>query len=227
MMTSEATVVATNAADTCPLQPADIGNTTLHDLLCSHSKPHGGIPVGSVLVTTQDAQPFLRLLTKRLGKIKPVGADPLHGNKLAIHLPIDAAALFEYDQVSQEIQDFMKETNSRYYSGVRTQDPLFGREPNFQNANPSCQFTFAEIFAGIGGFRLGLEPLGGEAVLASEICKAAINTYKTNFGSGGVVGDISGMYAEHLPHFDILTGGFPCQPFSIRGEQKGLASGYG
>ena len=78
---------------------------------------------------------------------------------------------------------FMKDTNARWQSGVRTQDPLYGRKPTFQSANPRSRVLFAEAFAGIDGFRLGLVPLGREAVWASEICKAAVNTYTTHFGS--------------------------------------------
>jgi len=83
-------------------------------------------------------------------------------------------------------------------------------------------FTFAELFAGIGGFRYGLEPLGGRCVYASEVDRAAQETYITNFGDAGLGGDITDVYACDLPKFDWLTGGFPCQPFSQRGEQQGF-----
>jgi len=60
-------------------------------------------------------------------------------------------------------------------------------------------------------------------VLASEIDEAARSTYAANFGSSELVGDISGLYAgQGLPSFDVLTGGFPCQSFSCRGEQRGM-----
>ncbi|CAM9090621.1 unnamed protein product, partial [Ectocarpus fasciculatus] len=75
---------------------------------------------------------------------------------------------------------------------------------------------------GIGGFRLGLEPLGGKCVFASEIDGEAEKTYAENFGSADLIGDITGHYAQDLPQHDILTGGFPCQSFSVRGDQKGL-----
>ena len=83
-------------------------------------------------------------------------------------------------------------------------------------------FTFAELFAGIGGFRYGLEPLGGRCVYASEVDRAAQETYMTNFGDAGLGGDITDVYACDLPKFDLLTGGFPCQPFSQRGDQQGF-----
>jgi site-specific DNA-cytosine methylase len=85
-------------------------------------------------------------------------------------------------------------------------------------------FTFAEIFAGIGGFRVGLERIGGECVLASEIDRHAVNTYRTNWPSSShvMVGDICEYSCDVLPGFDILTGGFPCQSFSSRGSGEGL-----
>ena len=78
-------------------------------------------------------------------------------------------------------------------------------------------FDFVELFAGVGGFRLGLEPLGGRCVFSSEINAAAKETYALNFGDGDLFGDVVEFYASDLPPFDLLTGGFPCQPFSTRG----------
>ncbi|CAM9188968.1 unnamed protein product, partial [Ectocarpus fasciculatus] len=86
----------------------------------------------------------------------------------------------------------------------------------------AARFTFAEIFAGIGGFRLGMQPLGGTCVYASEIDLEAQKTYAANFGDSELIGDITNTYACDLPACDILTAGFPCQSFSIRGEKGGL-----
>ena len=90
-----------------------------------------------------------------------------------------------------------------------------------------CPFTFCELFAGIGGFRLGLEPLGGRCVFASDICPLARETYSLNFGAEGLVGDVIDQYAHSLPPFDVLTAGFPCQPFSQSGKQEGFADSRG
>ena len=93
------------------------------------------------------------------------------------------------------------------------------------------------MFAGIGGFRLGLEPLGGRCVFASEIDRGAATTYRANWPvkaepgraveGDTLVGDITALYAAQLPAFDVLTAGFPCQPFSDRGDQAGLADERG
>jgi DNA (cytosine-5)-methyltransferase 1 len=98
------------------------------------------------------------------------------------------------------------------------------RNDNNQRYN---RFTFVELFAGIGGFRVGLEQLGGRCVFASEIDKSARSTYALNFGGVELKGDIAEYYAEQIPDFDILTGGFPCQPFSVRGPQPGLNDSKG
>jgi len=89
----------------------------------------------------------------------------------------------------------------------------------------SPKFTFVELFAGIGGFRMGLEQIGGSCVLASEKDEVARAIYRRQFGSYDLVeGDMLDIVSDDFPSngFDILTAGFPCQPFSLRGEQKGL-----
>ena len=79
-----------------------------------------------------------------------------------------------------------------------------------------------ELFAGIGGFRLGVEHAGGRCVFASEIDEQARSTYAVNFGGSKPWGDITEVHAEHIPHHDLLTAGFPCQSFSKAGTEQGL-----
>ncbi len=81
-------------------------------------------------------------------------------------------------------------------------------------------FTFIDLFAGIGGFRLGMEAVGGRCVFTSEWDKYAQATYRANFGDHGLAGDITQIEAADIPDHDILVGGFPCQPFSIAGVSK-------
>jgi DNA (cytosine-5)-methyltransferase 1 len=83
-------------------------------------------------------------------------------------------------------------------------------------------FTFIDLFAGIGGFRLALERLGGHCANFSEIHSDAINTYCTNFGESEQfnLGDITQI--KSLPTHDILTAGVPCQSWSIAGKNLGF-----
>src|SRR5690606_20997853 len=83
------------------------------------------------------------------------------------------------------------------------------------------RFRFIDLFAGIGGFRIALERLGGTCVFSSEIDEACQNTYKANFGEKPE-GDIAEIKASSIPNHEILAAGFPCQPFSISGQRRGF-----
>lgn len=84
-----------------------------------------------------------------------------------------------------------------------------------------------DLFCGIGGFRLGLKQacekrgVGYECVFSSDISKKACVIYEKNFGDYPK-GDISKIDAKEFPDFNVLTAGFPCQPFSIAGKRKGF-----
>lgn len=87
-------------------------------------------------------------------------------------------------------------------------------------------FTFIDLFAGIGGIRLGFEDAGGECVFTSEWNDWAKKTYLQNFGDHHqFVGDIVPYPASEIPDHDVLLAGFPCQPFSIAGVSKKNALG--
>lgn len=85
-------------------------------------------------------------------------------------------------------------------------------------------FTFIDLFAGIGGFHQAMTSLGGVCVMASEINQACVDTYENNFEirNGKVQGDINKIEPSDIPPFDVLCAGFPCQPFSKAGAQKGF-----
>ena len=91
------------------------------------------------------------------------------------------------------------------------------------------QFSFCELFAGIGGFRIGLEAIGGRCVLANEWDPACCQAYVHNFGEGArlIAGDVHQIDFTPFKGVDLLVGGFPCQPFSALGPQSGLADPKG
>lgn len=85
----------------------------------------------------------------------------------------------------------------------------------------SGRFRFIDLFAGIGGIRMGFEAHGGECVFTSEWNDFSKKTYLENFGDRhAFVGDIVPFPAEDVPDHDLLLAGFPCQPFSIAGVSK-------
>lgn len=105
------------------------------------------------------------------------------------------------------------------------------------SAKQSRKPTFIDLFAGIGGFHMAFHNCGAECVFVSEWDEAARKTYKANYKKISpsifeneerlFVGDITKVKAEDIPDFDILTGGFPCQPFSQAGLKKGFAETRG
>lgn len=86
--------------------------------------------------------------------------------------------------------------------------------------------SFIDLFCGIGGFRYALNAAGYHCVFSSDIDKDARTTYQANFGDIPD-GDITAITAENIPPHQILCGGFPCQPFSISGNQYGFADARG
>jgi DNA (cytosine-5)-methyltransferase 1 len=93
------------------------------------------------------------------------------------------------------------------------------------------KFRFIDLFAGIGGTRLGFQRAGGKCVFTSEWDKYAQRTYRTNFGDDhSIAGDITQVASDQIPEHDVLVAGFPCQPFSIAGVSKknslGRAHGF-
>lgn len=87
-------------------------------------------------------------------------------------------------------------------------------------------FRYIDLFAGIGGLRVGFDNIGGECVFTSEWDLACRKTYQANYDCDHQVeGDIIGFPEENIPEHDVLLAGFPCQPFSIAGVSKKNALG--
>ncbi|WP_422371018.1 DNA (cytosine-5-)-methyltransferase [Hoeflea sp.] len=101
-----------------------------------------------------------------------------------------------------------------------------GAKPTNAHA-ASSSFEFIDLFAGIGGLRLGFEAIGGRCVFTSEWDRYSQKTYRANFphDEHEIRGDITGIDASEIPPHDVLLAGFPCQPFSIAGVSKKNALG--
>ncbi len=112
----------------------------------------------------------------------------------------------------------VREDGPPEYRAHQLQSLLFGNESNVPQ---EADFTFIDLFAGIGGIRMGFEKNGGHCVFTSEWDKYAVKTYCENFGTNHpVVGDITKVSVDDIPDHDVLLAGFPCQPFSIAGVSK-------
>lgn len=106
----------------------------------------------------------------------------------------------------------------RYSAHVTPHD----RTTRLAKRDPAETFAFVDLFAGIGGFRLGVEAAGGECVYSVELDRFARKTYAANFDDpqGWDIRDVLS-----LPPHDLLVAGFPCQPFSIAGVSKKASLG--
>lgn len=106
----------------------------------------------------------------------------------------------------------------------------FSFEPQNRVSIQKKPFRFIDLFAGIGGFHIAAEELGGECVFVSEFDEDARATYRNNFEkknrelilSENFAGDITKVDEKNIPKFDMLFAGFPCQPFSKGGYRKGF-----
>lgn len=93
--------------------------------------------------------------------------------------------------------------------------------PIAPNPSENADFSFVDLFAGIGGIRMGFESVGGQCIFTSEWNKYSVKTYCDNFPMNHPIeGDITNINIETIPDHDLLLAGFPCQPFSIAGVSK-------
>ncbi|MFD2554765.1 DNA cytosine methyltransferase [Sphingobacterium tabacisoli] len=172
----------------------------------------------------------LAYLTERRSKVNP--ADPedyresalthyLHNNKngVSAYFKDDAVAYTQavlqnrYQPMEISVELAQKALQTNLFESIDT--------PFVPIKNP--KFQFIDLFAGIGGFRLAFQNLGGKCVFTSEWDKEAKRTYLTNFGELPF-GDITKEKTKSfIPNgFDVLCAGFPCQAFSIAGKRGGF-----
>jgi len=138
---------------------------------------------------------------------------------------------FNYIQAADRL-GVSESTARRYETGESTPRPseleVLKRIVEFSSfaTNPNTDFRFIDLFAGIGGLRLGMESIGGQCVFTSEWDKYSQQTYKANFRDNSdthvFAGDIRpyGTDPSLIPKHDVLVAGFPCQPFSLAGVSK-------
>lgn len=127
------------------------------------------------------------------------------------------------EYLNQIIEYKNQEENLSLVSDVALQQLLFEVEDVPFPTPENYTFKFIDLFAGIGGFRIALQNVGGKCVYTSEWNDAAKITYKANFGEvpfGDITKDVTKNYIPK--EFDVLCAGFPCQAFSIAGYQKGF-----
>ena len=121
------------------------------------------------------------------------------------------------------IREYVQEFNPAMAAEDATQQFLFEVENVSFPTPEDYKFKFIDLFAGIGGFRIAMQNLGGKCVFTSEWDKEAKRTYRANFGEVPF-GDITKEETKkYIPNdFDILCAGFPCQAFSIAGRRGGF-----
>lgn len=136
------------------------------------------------------------------------------------------AALTHYLQNRENgAKEYFSEAAKTFLEGRALEaHPFFGLENEIQYDVPfpppeAAKFKFIDLFAGIGGFRLAFQQLGGKCVFTSEWDRFSQKTYEANFGEIPF-GDITKIEESQIPQHDILLGGFPCQPFSLAGVSK-------
>ena len=133
------------------------------------------------------------------------------------------------DAVYEALSDYTGETNSSVQDSVSAAIMQFLQQQNKGQTSVDADFTFIDLFAGIGGMRLAYEGAGGRCLYSNEWNKYSQQTYFANFGEQPE-GDITKVDENSIPDHDILVAGFPCQPFSIAGVSKkqslGRATGF-
>lgn len=130
-----------------------------------------------------------------------------------VHIRVEDALYEELNaysiQSEQSMQDCVREAVAYYVTDIKR------KKKDISNK----QFSFIDLFAGIGGMRIAFDRAGGHCVYSNEWNKYSQQTYFANFGEQPD-GDITQVNEKDIPDHDILVAGFPCQPFSIAGVSK-------
>ena len=144
------------------------------------------------------------------------------------------------DEILEAIRDYIEykrqqDKKNPLWKDVSDEDVWMAAESPLENdlfadffkvpfpAPENPKFTFIDLFAGIGGFRIAMQELGGKCVYSSEFDAQAQRSYFANYGEmpfGDITKEVTKSYIPE--HFDILCGGFPCQAFSLAGRRLGF-----
>lgn len=139
---------------------------------------------------------------------------------------------FEFEVSVKTLERWEAGQVTQLRSRLRSLRSLLAESPSRVEPIRPYEFSFIDLFAGIGGTRLGFERAGGECVFTSEYDRFCQETYRTNYRpTHDIKGDIREitktprLIEEGIPDHDVLVAGFPCQPFSIAGVSKKNALG--
>lgn len=148
-------------------------------------------------------------------------------NAIATHWLQSQSTLVPF--LSLEIREYFQKITSFAAQGVAPKNvieqkaapyqysiPVLWGDIPFYKSEVNQRFTFIDLFAGIGGFRLAMQANGGKCLFSSEWDPYAKKTYEANFGEVPF-GDIKKIDEKQIPEHDVLCAGFPCQPFSLAG----------
>ena len=157
--------------------------------------------------------------------------DDIGLRKKIVKLLRDEGATSSEEELNRAVMNMLKilppARSAKSSRTAKLLDAIQGPFPFPPPRNPS--FTFIDLFAGIGGFRLAFQKAGGRSVFCSEWDEYAQMTYKANYGEVPQV-DIRAINVNDIPNHDVLCAGFPCQPFSLAGVSKknalGRATGF-
>ena len=161
------------------------------------------MPSGELFQIDFGAERLLSEAHRRFGRVE-----------LAKRLDVDRRTLLRWEQKPTKLPVMRQLALREVLRASSPTPPMIG------------EFTFIDLFAGIGGIRAGFEAAQGRCVFTSEWNPWAQKTYAENYrGNDPLVGDITQHAADEVPDHDVLLAGFPCQPFSIAGVSKKNALG--
>lgn len=155
---------------------------------------------------------------KELDKYLPAGGNEEYYALLTHFLQMENG-----DKKQEKKDELIKKFGFTEQSLSEAKDFFDKKNVRFKCGEQPPKFTFIDLFAGIGGFRLAMQDCGGKCVFSSEWDDAAKQTYYENYGEVPF-GDITKQEIKDLipRDFDVLCAGFPCQPFSNAGLKKGI-----